>query len=63
VELLLRLKGQLTMILIEHDMETVFALADRISVLIRGRVLITGLPHEVRADPQVVAAYLGEQME
>jgi branched-chain amino acid transport system ATP-binding protein len=63
VELLLRLKGQLTMILVEHDMTAVFALADRISVLIRGRVLITGLPDEVRADPQVVSAYLGEQME
>jgi branched-chain amino acid transport system ATP-binding protein len=63
VELLLRLKGQLTMILVEHDMAAVFALADRISVLIRGRVLITGMPDKVRADPQVVAAYLGEQME
>jgi branched-chain amino acid transport system ATP-binding protein len=63
VNLLLRLKGQLTMILVEHDMAAVFALADRISVLIRGRVLTTGLPADVRADPQVVAAYLGEQME
>jgi branched-chain amino acid transport system ATP-binding protein len=63
VELLLRLKGQLTMILVEHDMAAVFALADRISVLIGGRVLITGMPDKVRADPQVVAAYLGEQME
>ncbi len=63
VELLLRLKGQLTMILVEHDMDAVFALADRISVLIRGRLLTTGSPAQVRADPQVVAAYLGEQME
>jgi len=63
VELLHRLKGQLTMILVEHDMAAVFALADRISVLIRGRLLTTGLPDEVRADPQVVTAYLGEQME
>jgi len=63
VELLRRLKGQFTMVLVEHDMAAVFALADRISVLIRGRVLITGLPNEVRADPQVVTAYLGEQME
>jgi branched-chain amino acid transport system ATP-binding protein len=63
VDLLLRLKGQLTMILVEHDMAAVFALADRISVLIRGRLLTTGSPAEVRADPQVVAAYLGEQME
>jgi branched-chain amino acid transport system ATP-binding protein len=63
VELLLRLKGQLTMILVEHDMAAVFALADRISVLIGGRVLISSTPDEVRADPKVVAAYLGEQVE
>ncbi len=63
VELLLRLKGRVTTILVEHDMAAVFALADRMSVLIRGRVLMTGLPDEVRADPQVVTAYLGEQME
>jgi branched-chain amino acid transport system ATP-binding protein len=63
VDLLLLLKGQLTMILVEHDMAAVFALADRISVQIRGRLLTTGSPADVRADPQVVAAYLGEQME
>jgi branched-chain amino acid transport system ATP-binding protein len=63
VDLLLRLKGQFTLILVEHDMDAVFALADRISVLIRGRVLTTGSPADVRADPQVVAAYLGEQVE
>jgi branched-chain amino acid transport system ATP-binding protein len=63
VELLLALKGKMTMILVEHDMAAVFAVADRISVMIRGHVLITGRPDEVRADPQVVAAYLGEQME
>ena len=51
------------MILVEHDMAAVFALADRISVLIRGRVLATGAAAAMRADPQVVAAYLGEQME
>jgi branched-chain amino acid transport system ATP-binding protein len=63
VALLRRLKGQLTMVLVEHDMAAVFALADRISVLIRGRVLMTGSPDAVRADPQVVTAYLGEQVE
>ena len=63
VELLRSLKTQFTMILVEHDMAAVFALADRISVLIRGRLLTTGLPQEVRTEPQVVDAYLGEQME
>jgi len=63
VELLLKLKGQLTMILVEHDMAAVFALADRVSVLIRGRVLVTGSPEQVRADPAVATAYLGERME
>jgi branched-chain amino acid transport system ATP-binding protein len=63
VGLLLQLKRQFTMVLVEHDMAAVFALADRISVLIRGRLLVTGSPDEVRADPQVVTAYLGEQVE
>ena len=51
------------MLLVEHDMTAVFALADRISVLIYGRILASGAPDAVRADPQVVAAYLGEEME
>jgi branched-chain amino acid transport system ATP-binding protein len=49
--------------LVEHDMTAVFALADRISVMIYGRILTSGTPDEVRADPQVVAAYLGDEME
>ena len=60
VELLGRLKGQFAMVLVEHDMAAVFALADRISVLIGGRVIVVGSPDHVRADPQVAAAYLGE---
>jgi len=63
VAVLQRLKGRLPMILVEHDMTAVFALADRISVLIYGRVLASGAPDVVRNDPQVVAAYLGDEME
>ena len=51
------------MVLVEHDMHAVFALADRISVLIYGKILASGTPAQVRADPQVITAYLGEEME
>jgi len=63
VELLRRLKGRFAVVLVEHDMTAVFALADRISVLIYGRILASGTPARVRADPRVVAAYLGDEME
>ena len=63
VTLLRRLKGRFPMVLVEHDMTAVFALADRISVLIYGRVIASGAPDAVRADPQVHAAYLGDEME
>jgi branched-chain amino acid transport system ATP-binding protein len=63
VEVLRRLKGRFPIVLVEHDMTAVFALADRISVLIQGRILASGTPAQVRADRQVVAAYLGDEME
>jgi branched-chain amino acid transport system ATP-binding protein len=62
-QVLRRLKGRFPIVLVEHDMIAVFALADRISVLLYGRILASGTPGEVRADPRVVEAYLGEEME
>ena len=61
VGILRELKGDITTLLIEHDMETVFALADRITVLVYGRVIASGDPATVRGDATVREAYLGEQ--
>jgi branched-chain amino acid transport system ATP-binding protein len=60
VELLRGLKSETTILLVEHDMDVVFALADRISVLVNGRCVITGTADDVRNDETVRTAYLGE---
>ncbi|PYN03805.1 MAG: ABC transporter ATP-binding protein [Candidatus Rokuibacteriota bacterium] len=56
------LKGHVTIVLVEHDMDAVFTLADRISVMVYGKIIATGTPREVRGNPDVRRAYLGEEV-
>jgi branched-chain amino acid transport system ATP-binding protein len=61
VKILLGLKRKLTILLIEHDMDVVFTLADMITVLVYGRGIATDSPDAIRNNPEVQAAYLGEE--
>jgi branched-chain amino acid transport system ATP-binding protein len=61
VALLHKLKAGHAILLVEHDMDAVFALADHLTVMVNGQVIATGAPAEVRADANVQSAYLGEE--
>lgn len=61
VDLIRRITDGRTLVIVEHDMSVVFGLADRISVLVYGEIIATGPPEEIRSDPKVKAAYLGEE--
>ena len=61
VKLLQELRREVSIVLVEHDMDAVFALADRISVLVYGRVIASGAPAEIRQNEEVKRAYLGDQ--
>jgi branched-chain amino acid transport system ATP-binding protein len=61
VTLLQSLRGEHTILLVEHDMDAVFRLADRISTLVSGRVIATGTAQEIKDNPEVQQAYLGDE--
>jgi branched-chain amino acid transport system ATP-binding protein len=62
ISLIGRIRAQVTVLLVEHDMDAVFRLADRITVMVDGRVIATGNPESIRSDPEVRRAYLGDEL-
>ncbi len=62
IELIGRIRAQVTVLLVEHDMDAVFRLADRISVMVNGRLIATGAPEAIKANRDVRNAYLGDEL-
>ena len=62
IALIGRIRAHVTVLLVEHDMDAVFRLADRITVMVDGRVIATGRPESIRSDPEVRRAYLGDEV-
>ncbi len=62
IELISRIRAQVTVLLVEHDMDAVFRLADRISVMVNGRLIATDVPEKIRVNAEVRKAYLGDEL-
>ena len=62
IALIARIRASVTVLLVEHDMDAVFRLADRITVLVNGRVIATGRPDDIRSHAEVKRAYLGDEL-
>ncbi len=62
VDLIRKLRENHAILLVEHDVDAVFALADTLTVMVEGKILASGTPHEIRRNPEVQAAYLGEEI-
>jgi branched-chain amino acid transport system ATP-binding protein len=62
IELIGRIRAEVAVLLVEHDMDAVFRLADRISVMVNGRLIATGVPEEIRMNEEVHKAYLGDEL-
>jgi branched-chain amino acid transport system ATP-binding protein len=62
IELIGRIRVEVAVLLVEHDMDAVFRLADRISVMVNGRLIATGFPEQIRMNAQVRKAYLGDEL-